>query len=69
MALRLLVVQLRELEGISVHVIARGTLRAFWKRTPAYADSQSPFVEWYRPMQKASYRTPLAQSDGANTTQ
>lgn len=41
-----------------MHVIARGTLRAFWESSPAYADAQAPLVEWYRHMEKAGYRTP-----------
>ncbi|GAB7530182.1 type II toxin-antitoxin system HigB family toxin [Pseudomonas sp. 3A(2025)] len=41
-----------------MRVIARGTLRAFWESSPAYADAESPFVEWYRHMEKATYRTP-----------
>ena len=43
-----------------MHVIARGTLRAFWESSPAYADAKSPLVEWYRHMEKARYRTPQA---------
>lgn len=41
-----------------MHVIARGTLRAFWESSPAYIDAQTPLVEWYRHMEKARYRTP-----------
>ncbi len=41
-----------------MHVIARGTLRRFWERSPAHSDAQRPLVEWYRHMEKASYRTP-----------
>lgn len=41
-----------------MHVIARGTLRAFWESNSAHADAQAPLVEWYRHMEKASYRTP-----------
>jgi len=43
-----------------VHVIARGTLRAFWESNPAYTDAQTPLVEWYRHMERAGYRTPQA---------
>jgi len=43
-----------------VHVIARGTLRAFWESNPGHADSKSPLVEWYRHMEKATYPTPQA---------
>lgn len=41
-----------------MHVIARGTLRAFWESSAAYADAETPLVEWYRHMEKATYRTP-----------
>lgn len=41
-----------------MHVIARGTLRAFWEGNRAYADAQTPLVEWFRHMEKARYRTP-----------
>jgi mRNA interferase HigB len=41
-----------------VHVISRGTLRAFWESSMAYDDAQTPLVEWYRHMEKATYRTP-----------
>lgn len=41
-----------------LHVIARGTLRAFWESSPGYADAQIPLVEWYRHMEKATYQTP-----------
>jgi mRNA interferase HigB len=41
-----------------VHILSRGTLRAFWESRPAYADAKTPLVEWYRHMEKAEYRTP-----------
>ncbi|MER2102220.1 MAG: type II toxin-antitoxin system HigB family toxin [Pseudomonas atacamensis] len=41
-----------------MRIIARATLRQFWESTPAYADAQTPLVEWYRHMDKAIYRTP-----------
>ncbi len=41
-----------------VHVISRGTLRAFWESSAAYDDARTPLVEWYRHMEKATYRTP-----------
>jgi mRNA interferase HigB len=44
--------------GLQVRVIARGTLREFRENSPAYADSETPLVEWYRHMEKAAYRTP-----------
>jgi mRNA interferase HigB len=44
--------------GHAVRVIAKGTLREFWESRPAYADSETPLVEWYRHMEKAVYGTP-----------
>lgn len=41
-----------------MRVIARGTLRIFWESCPAYADSETPLVEWYRHMEKTVSRTP-----------
>jgi mRNA interferase HigB len=41
-----------------VHVVARGTLRAFWESSPAYADAETPLTEWYRQMEKVRYITP-----------
>ena len=41
-----------------MRIIARGTLRAFWESSPAYADAMTPLVEWYRHMEKATYHTP-----------
>ena len=41
-----------------MRVIARATLREFWESGPAYAESETPLVEWYRHMEKAFYRTP-----------
>lgn len=41
-----------------MHVISRGTLRAFWESSPGYADAEVPLVEWYRHMEKARYATP-----------
>jgi len=43
-----------------MHVIARGALRAFSESSPAYADSRSPLVEWFRHMERATYLTPQA---------
>lgn len=43
-----------------MHVISRGTLRAFWESSPAYADAEVPLIEWYRHMEKATYHTPQA---------
>lgn len=41
-----------------MRIIARGTLRSFWESSPAYTDAMTPLVEWYRHMEKATYRTP-----------
>lgn len=41
-----------------MRVIAKGTLREFWESHSAYADAETPLVEWYRHMEKAKYRTP-----------
>lgn len=41
-----------------MHVISRGTLRAFWESSPGYADAEVPLAEWYRHMEKVCYRTP-----------
>jgi mRNA interferase HigB len=41
-----------------VRIIAKGTLRIFWESSPAYADAVTPLSEWYRHMEKSSYRTP-----------
>lgn len=41
-----------------MRIMARSTLRQFWESNPAFAESETPLVEWYRHMEKASYRTP-----------
>ena len=41
-----------------MRVIARATLRTFWESSPGYGDAMTPLVEWYRHMEKATYRTP-----------
>lgn len=41
-----------------MRIMARSTLRQFWESNAAFADSKAPLVEWYRHMEKASYRTP-----------
>lgn len=41
-----------------MRIMARSTLRQFWESNSAFADSETPLVEWYRHMEKASYRTP-----------
>ena len=41
-----------------MRIIARSTLRDFWEKCAANADSETPLIEWYRHMEKAIYRTP-----------
>jgi mRNA interferase HigB len=41
-----------------VRIIAKGTLKIFWESNTAYADAITPLSEWYRHMEKSSYRTP-----------
>ena len=41
-----------------MRIIARRTLREFWESSAVFADAISPLTEWYRHMEKASYRTP-----------
>lgn len=38
-----------------MHVLAKKQLREFWDK---YADAETPLVEWYRHMDKATYPTP-----------
>jgi mRNA interferase HigB len=42
----------------AVRIIAKSTLRTFWESNPAHLDAMSPLTEWYRHMQKATYRMP-----------
>lgn len=41
-----------------MRVIAIGTLKAFWNRTPAYQDAKEPVLAWYRQILKADWSTP-----------
>lgn len=41
-----------------MRIIARRTLREFWESNPAYADAILPLTEWFRHMEKSTYRTP-----------
>jgi mRNA interferase HigB len=43
---------------LAVRIIAKATLRAFRESNPAHLDAMSPLTEWYRHMEKATYRTP-----------
>ncbi|MGE8465281.1 MAG: type II toxin-antitoxin system HigB family toxin [Pseudomonas putida] len=38
-----------------MRVIAKRTLREFWDR---YPDAETPLVEWFRHMERASYSSP-----------
>ncbi len=41
-----------------MRVIALSTLKAFWARSPNYADSIDPGMAWYREILKADWATP-----------
>lgn len=41
-----------------MRIIAKATLRAFWESNPAFIDAMTPLTEWYRHMEKSTYRTP-----------
>jgi mRNA interferase HigB len=41
-----------------MRIIALGTLKAFLKRNPAYADAADPLMAWYRQMKAADWATP-----------
>lgn len=51
-----------------MRVIAKGTLREFWESSSAYADSETPLVEWYRHMEKAVYSTLQEVKGGAEAS-
>jgi mRNA interferase HigB len=42
-----------------MRIIARSTLREFWKK-PAYADAEQPLKAWFREASKADWATPSA---------
>ena len=41
-----------------MRIIARAALREFWESSPAYTDSKTPLVEWYRHLEKSTYHSP-----------
>ena len=41
-----------------MRIIALSTLKAYWSRSPAYADSIEPGLAWYRETLKANWATP-----------
>jgi mRNA interferase HigB len=43
-----------------MRIIALGTLKAFLKSNPAYADAREPMMAWYRQLRKADWAAPAA---------
>lgn len=43
-----------------MRVIALSTLKAFFNRSPAYADAREPGMAWYRQAKSADWATPPA---------
>jgi len=41
-----------------VRIIALSTLKAFWERSPSYADAIEPTLAWYRHVLKADWSSP-----------
>ena len=41
-----------------MRIIALSTLKNFWARNPAYADSTGPILAWYRHALKADWSSP-----------
>ena len=41
-----------------MRIIALGTLKAFLRRNPAYADVADPLMAWYRQVKAADWATP-----------
>jgi len=41
-----------------MRIIALSTLKAFWSRSPSYADSIEPGMAWYRETVMADWATP-----------
>lgn len=41
-----------------MRIIALGTLKAFLKRSQAYADAHDPVMAWYRQVKAADWATP-----------
>ena len=46
-----------------MRIIALGTLKAFLKRSPAYADAADPLMAWYRQVKAADWATPADVKD------
>lgn len=43
-----------------MRVIAKRTLRAFWKSAPRYADAQGPLEAWHQEVRAADWAMPQA---------
>jgi len=43
-----------------VRVIALSRLRAFWEKSPSFADAEEPVLAWYRHVLKADWDSPAA---------
>jgi mRNA interferase HigB len=43
---------------VRVRVIALGTLKAFFNRSPAYSDAREPLMAWYRQVRNADWAAP-----------
>jgi mRNA interferase HigB len=43
-----------------MRVIALSTLKAFWEKSPDYADSREPVLAWYRHVVRADWESPAA---------
>lgn len=41
-----------------MRIIAVGTLKAFLRRSPAYADARDPMMAWYRQVKTADWAAP-----------
>ncbi len=41
-----------------MRVIALGTLKAFWERSPAHSDAREPILAWYRYTLRADWGSP-----------
>jgi len=41
-----------------MRIIALGTLKAFLRRSEAYADAKDPLMAWYRQVKEADWATP-----------
>lgn len=43
-----------------MRVIALSTLKAFWEKSPGFADAKEPVLAWYRHALKADWASPAA---------